>query len=89
MTTIATIALPLADSWQITVGGGWIVVMLIGMAVCFVAMFAFMSLMRGGHGRPMCGVRWPHDTAQTDTLTTASARRPDAAPGLPESEAGR
>ena len=90
MTTIATIAVPVADSWQITVGGGWIVVMLIGMAACFVAMFAFMSLMRDGHGSTMCGFRWPHDTTRTEILTGTPVRRPeDAAPGSSESEAGR
>ena len=80
MTTIATIGLLVADSWQITVGSGWIVVMLIGMAVCFVAMFAFMSLMRGGHGWTMCGFRWPQDTTRTDML-------PGPAAGSSESEA--
>ena len=87
MTTIATIALPIADSWQITVGGGWIVVMLIGMAVCFVAMFAFMPLMGDGHRWPMCGFRRPRDTARTDALAVPSAWSPDAAPGSSESEA--
>jgi hypothetical protein len=65
MTTIATIALPVADSWTVSVGGGWIVVMLIGMGLCFVGMFAFMSLMRGGQGWPMCGWRRPPETAVT------------------------
>ena len=86
MTTVATIALPLADSWQITVGGGWIIVMLIGMAVCFVAMFAFMSLM-GGHGWPLCAFRWPQNTTHTNTLTGTPVRS-EAAPGSSESEAG-
>ena len=88
MTTIATTALPLADSWQITVGGGWIIVMLIGMAFCF-AMFAFMSLMHGGRGWPTCGLRSPHDTTRSDTLTGTPAERPDAAPSSIEGEAGR
>ena len=87
MTTIATIALPVADSWQITVGGGWIVVMLIGMAACFVAMFAFMSLMRDGHAWTMCGFRWPHDTTRTDIVTDTPGRSADPAPGSSESEA--
>jgi hypothetical protein len=89
MTTIATIGRPVADSWQITVGGGWTVVMLIGMAICFVAMFASMSLMRGGHGWTPCGFRSPQDTTRTDSFTGTPARRPGAAPGLSDSEAGR
>jgi hypothetical protein len=63
MTTIATIALPAADSWTVSVGGGWIVVMLIGMGLCFVGMFAFMRLMRGGQGWPICGWRRPLERA--------------------------
>jgi hypothetical protein len=63
MTTITTIVLPVADSWTVSVGGGWIVVMLIGMGLCFVGMFAFMWLMRGGQGWPMCGWRRPQETA--------------------------
>ncbi len=65
MTTIATIALPVADNWTVSVGGGWIVVMLIGMGLCFVGMFAFMWLMRGGQGWPICGWRRPQETALT------------------------
>lgn len=65
MTTIAIIALPVADSWTISVGGGWIVAMLIGMGLCFVGMFAFMWLMRGGQGWPMCGCRRPQKRALT------------------------
>lgn len=65
MTTIATITLPIADSWTVSVGGGWIVVMLIGMGLCFVAMFAFMGLMRGWQGWPMCGWRRSPKTAPT------------------------
>ena len=61
MTTIATTALPVADSWTVSVGGGWIVVMLIGMALCF----AFMWLMRGGQGWRLCGSRRPLETALT------------------------
>lgn len=87
MTTIATIAVPLADSWQITVGGGWIVVMLIGMAVCLVAMFAFMSLMRDGHAWTMCGFRWPQDTTRTDIVTDTPGRSTEPAPGSSGSEA--
>lgn len=59
MTTIANIVLPIADSWTVSVGGGWIVVMLIGMGLCFVGMFAFMSFMRGGQGWRFCGWRRP------------------------------
>lgn len=44
MTTIA------ASSWSISVGGGWIVLMLIGMGLCFAFMLGFMWLMRGGCG---------------------------------------
>ena len=87
MTTIATIAVPVADSWQVSVGGGWIVVMLIGMAACFVAMFAFMSLMRDGHAWTMCGFRWPQNTTRTDIHTDTPERNPDPAPTSSESEA--
>jgi hypothetical protein len=62
MTTIATIALAAADSWNISIGSGWIVLMLIGMAICFVCMLGFMWLMRDGHGWPMCGQRWQTTT---------------------------
>lgn len=65
MTTIATIALPVANSWTVSVGGGWIVLMLIGMGLCFVGMFAFMWLMRGGQGWPFCGWRRGLETALT------------------------
>ena len=65
MRTIATIALPAADSWTVSVGGGWIVVMLIEMGLCFVGMFAFMWLMRSGQGWPICGWRRPLETALT------------------------
>ena len=40
--------------------------MLTGAALCFVAMFACMFLLRDGHGPPMCSFRWPHDTTRTD-----------------------
>ncbi len=86
MTTIVTIGLPVADSWQISVGGGWIVVMLIGMALCFVAMFAFMWLMRDGHGWAMCGPRWQQQTARGDILTGASVQTPDPTARSPQSE---
>ena len=89
MTTIATIALPAADSWQIGVGGGWIVLMLIGMAVCFVAMFAFMGRMGDAHGWPICGFafRWPQDTTRTDIPTDTAVRRPESPTDSSESEA--
>ena len=86
MTTFATIGLPVADSWQISVGGTWIVVMLIGMALCFVAMFAFMWLMRDGHGWAMCGPRWQQQTTRRDILTGTSVQTPDPAASPPESE---
>jgi hypothetical protein len=57
MTTIATIGLPVAESWQISVGGGWIVVLLIAMGLCFVGMLAFSWLMRDARGWAMCGWR--------------------------------
>jgi hypothetical protein len=56
MTTIA------ADSWTVSIGGGWIVLMLIGMGLCFVFMFGFMSLMRNGRGWTMCGRWWQQET---------------------------
>jgi len=64
MTIIATTGLPVANSWQISVSGGWIVVMLIGMGLCFVGMLSFMWLMRDGRGWAMCGHRYPQDTAR-------------------------
>lgn len=51
MTTIATIA---ADSWNISIGSGWIILMLVGMGFCFVFMLGSMWLMRDGHGWEMC-----------------------------------
>ena len=83
MTTLATIGLPAADSWQISVGGSWIVVMLIGMALCFVAMFAFMWLARDGHGWAMCGPRWQQQTTRRDGRT--AVRRPGLDVASPES----
>ena len=75
MTTIATIV---ANSWNISIGGGWIVLMLIGMGLCFVFMLGFMWLMRDGHGWPMCGSWWQQQTPPTDVLTSAApGQRPD------------
>jgi hypothetical protein len=76
MTTISTIA---ANSWSITIGGGWIAVMLIGMGLCFVFMLSAMWLMRNGHGWAMCSRWWPQETPPTDTLTGTPAQRPDQA----------
>ena len=82
MTTIAIIA---ADSWSISIGGGWIVFMLVGMGLCFVFMLGSMWLMRDGRGWPMCGRRW-QQTPPMHTLTGVPRQRPDrSAP--PETEA--
>lgn len=85
MTTIATIA---ANSWSISIGGGWIVLMLIGMAVCFAFMLSFMWLMRDGHGWAMCGRWWQQATPPSDILTGPPGRKPDRIVS-PESEAQR
>lgn len=85
MTTIAVLGLTGADSWSISVGGGWIVLMLVGMALCFAGMFAFMWLMRDGRGWAMCGHRWQQETTRRDILTGAPPRSPDRAVS-PESE---
>lgn len=77
MTTIATIA---ANSWSISVGGGWIVLMLAGMGLCFVFMLGSMWLMRDGRGWAMCGRRWQQSTPPTDALTGTPRRRPTASP---------
>ena len=89
MTTIATIGLPLADSWTISVGGGWIALMLLAMALCFVGMFAFMWLMRDGHGWAMCGDRWLQDTTRRDAITGPTMTSPDAGASPSESEVPR
>lgn len=83
MTTIATIA---ADSWSISIGGGWIVLMLVGMALCFVFMLGFMWLMRDGRGWAMCSRWWQQPTPPTDIPTGAHGQGPDRAVS-PESEA--
>jgi hypothetical protein len=83
MTTIATIA---ANSWSISIGGGWIVLMLVGMGLCFVFMLGSGWLMRDGRGWPMCG-RWrQQQRAPTDILTGAPRQKPDRTVS-PESEA--
>jgi hypothetical protein len=89
MRTLATFPLPLADSWQVSVGGGWIAVMLIGMALCFLAMVVFAGLMRNGVGWPTCGRWWPQESTRRDILTSTPARRPDPAANPDESEARR
>ncbi len=88
MTTLTSIASPLADSWQVSIGGGWIIVMLIGMALCFVFMFGFMRLMGGGHGWPMCGRWWQQEPRHRDAYGDTPVRTPGAG-DTPEREAGR
>jgi hypothetical protein len=83
MTTIATIA---ANSWSISIGGGWIVLMLVGMGLCFVFMLGFMWLMRDGRGWAMCGRWWQQATPPTKILTGPPGQRPDLTVP-PESEA--
>ena len=83
MTTIATIA---ADSWSSSIGGGWIVLILAGMGLCFVFMLGSMWLMRDGRGWPLCGRWWQQQTPPTDVLTGAPAQRPDRTTS-PEREA--
>jgi hypothetical protein len=59
MTTIAAIA---ADSWSVSIGGGWIVLMLVGMGLCFVFMLGSTWLVRDGRGWTTCGRRWWQQT---------------------------
>ena len=73
MTTLATIA---ADSWSISIGGGWIVLMLVAMGLCFVFMLGSMWLMRDGRGWAMCSRR-QQQTPRRDVLTDTFVRRPD------------
>ena len=82
MTTIATIA---ADSWSISIGGGWIVLMLVGMGLCFVLMLGSMWLMRDGRGWAMCGRWWEQATPPTDPRTGTARRGPHQTMS-PESE---
>lgn len=67
MTTIATTALPITYNWNISIGSGWIVLMLIGMALCVVCMVAFMSLMRDGRAWPFCGAGWHPTTTRQES----------------------
>ena len=81
MTTIATIA---ANSWSISIGGGWIVLMLVGMGLCFVFMLGSMWLMRDAHavqrrhGRPPAGthatLRVSNEVRATRVLGRATRR---------------
>ncbi len=79
MTTIASIALPAASSWDITIGGGWIIVMLASMALGCVGMLGFMWLFRGGRGFAMCGRRW----LQEPPLTLRERATDEGAPRTP------
>lgn len=83
MTPIATIA---ADSWSISIGGGWIVLMLVGMGLCFVFMLGSMWLMRDGRGWAMCGRRWQQEPPPRDIHSDTPRLRPDSTVS-PESEA--
>ncbi|HSD02716.1 MAG TPA: hypothetical protein VLB81_10115 [Gaiellales bacterium] len=82
MTTITTVA---ANNWMISIGGGWIVLMLVGMGLCLVFMLGSMWLMRDGHSWPMCGRWWRGQPPPTD-LTGVPRRRPDRSVS-PETEA--
>lgn len=84
MTTIAMIA---ADSWSITIGGGWIILMMVGMGLCFVFMLGFMSLMRGGPGWTMCSW-WRQQPPRQDLATGTFAPRSEL-PLSAESEGSR
>lgn len=70
MTTITILA---GDSWSISIGGGWIILMLVGMGLCFIFMLGFMGLMRDGRGWTMCSRWWQQATPPTDILTGTSA----------------
>ncbi len=83
MTTIATIA---ANNWSISLGGGWIALMLVGMGLYFVFMLGFTWLMRDGRGWGMCGRWWQPAMPPTDILTGPPERRPERTVP-PESEA--
>lgn len=80
---IATIA---GSSWNISIGGGWIALMLIGMGFWFVFMLGSMWLMRDGRGWTMCGRWWQQERPLPTTLSGARGRRPDGTVS-PESEA--
>lgn len=83
MTTLATIA---SSRWNISVGGGWIGLMLIGMGFCFVFMLGSMWLMRDGRGWTMCGRWWQQETPPRNTLSGTPGLTPDRTVS-PESEA--
>ena len=85
MTTSATIA---ANSWSISIGGGWILLMLVGMGLCFIFMLGFMRLMREGRGWPICGRWWRQQLPPSDALAGTLPRRPDSTIS-PESEGSR
>jgi hypothetical protein len=85
MATIATIA---ANSWSISIGGGWIVLMLVGLGLCFVFMLGFMWLMRDGRGWTMCGRWWQHEPPLSDVLADTFTGRADSTIS-PESEGPR
>jgi uncharacterized membrane protein len=85
MTTIATIA---ANSWSISIGGGWIILMLIGMALCFVFMLGFIWLMHGRRGWAMCGQPSQQENPSRYILTGTFVPSPNP-PLSPESEASR
>ena len=71
MTTITTIA---ATSGSVSIGGGWIILMLIGMVLCFVFMLGSTWLMRGGRGWAMCGRWWRRQTSPEPPVPAESER---------------
>lgn len=83
MTTIATVA----NSWSISIGEGWIVLMLVGMGLCFVFMLGSMRLMGDGRGWAMCRRSWQRTPPPTDIAAdTLGQQQPDRA-WSPEGEA--
>jgi hypothetical protein len=83
MTTITTIA---ADSWSISIGGAWIVLMLVGVGFCFIFMLASMRLMRDGRDWAMCA-RWWRQTPPPRRGRSLTRRVP-AAPRRPHGRRG-
>ena len=80
MPTIATIALPATSGWNISIGGGWIVLVLIGMGVCcFISMLGSMWLMRDGRGWAICDRHWPQETTHRDVLGSTAERHSQCA----------